>query len=212
MMSAIRRVIIDAGHGSVNRSTMDDSQALSRKYVYPDGFTVYEGDINRLYARELSKQLCDSGFITNYTVHPNDHTDVSLTNRVRKANKYNPKDSYFISIHCNASFTHTAHGLEGFTTRGDNNSDIVMRYILKQYLNDNEWNTRIRSDMRDGDLDKEVNFKVIRGTRCKSGLIEIDFYDNRLMYDKLIDNNHIVWWCSKFVRGLEEYNERYGQG
>lgn len=83
----------------------------------------------------------------------------------------------FVSVHCNSADNKAAKGWEIFTTPGQNNSDKLADAIGKQY-GDEFPAFKSRCDLSDGDLDKEANFSVIRGTNCPSTLLELGFISN----------------------------------
>lgn len=205
MTTQIKTLILDAGHGSLNPINGEDSEALTRKYVFPENnHTVYEGVINRLYTKSIKTIAEANGFYVVETAP--DYTDQSLQKRVQIANNQNQNTSYLLSIHCNASSSHTATGLEGFTSPGQNGSDAVMESILQTIKSNNRYNTKIRTNTTDGDLDKEAKFTILTRPLCRTGLMEIDFYDNWKSYTKLIDDNHIEWMSKSIVKGLVSYN------
>lgn len=148
-------IVLDAGHGALDPVTGSDKQALTRKYIFPhNGHVVYEGVINRLYTKALKPKLEALGYEVVETAP--DHYDTSLSRRVRISNEY--KGAYFLAIHCNASESRKATGLEGYTSRRDNKSDKIMESILQEIK---KLGIKLRSDMSDGELDKEANYYVL---------------------------------------------------
>jgi len=107
---------------------------------------------------------------------------------VRVANQYNPKETIFVSIHCNASNKHNARGFELFTSKGFTQSDVLAENIANSVQHVYEdVKMRLRYDLSDGDKDKEVDFYVLRKTKCPAVLIECGFFDNRQDFDILKD-------------------------
>ncbi len=109
---------------------------------------------------------------------------LSLATRPTMANNVNA--DAFVSIHCNSADNASASGWEIFTTRGQNNSDKLAEAVGLRYGAANP-NLKARFDESDGDLDKEANFAVIRGTNCPSCLVELGFISNQA--EELILNN-----------------------
>lgn len=86
----------------------------------------------------------------------------------------------FVSIHVNAAGNGTwnkARGWEVWTTTGKTKSDVLAEHMYNAARRIFEGHT-LRTDMSDGDHDKEKDFYVIRKTRCAAVLIENFFMDN----------------------------------
>ena len=102
-------------------------------------------------------------------------TDVFLSLSERPAISNAAGADLFISYHFNAADSpNTKLSWEVFTTPGQNNSDRFATYAGERHdvLFPNQ---SMRADMSDGDLDKEANFTVIKGTNCPSILFEGEF-------------------------------------
>ena len=116
-----------------------------------------------------------------------DARDLSLSYRVRVANRYSAGETLFISIHCNA-FNTKAGGFEIFTSRGKTKSDEIAESIANEiepfY---NALQLKLRYDFRDGDKDKERDFYVLRKTKCPAVLLECLFFDNYEEFKLLSD-------------------------
>lgn len=140
-----------------------------------------EKDIALIVAKLVADQLrpyCKP-FLTR-----SDDTFLSLSTRPTMAN--NVKADAFVSIHCNSADNANARGWEVFTTRGQNRSDDLATCIGERYRSANP-DLKTRFDESDGDLDKEANFAVIRGTDCPSCLMELGFISNS--NEELLLNN-----------------------
>ncbi|MBT28054.1 N-acetylmuramoyl-L-alanine amidase family protein [Chondrinema litorale] len=173
-------IVLDYGHGGID-SYGKYTTAPHKMFTYPTGEVAYEGFFNRqigglveIYLRSHYPQY---NVIT--TVKATDYRDVHLSYRVKVANEFNPEETIFISLHSNASFEHTARGFEIYTTKGITKSDGLATCIgdsVKKYYD--EMGLRVRQDyISDGDIDKELDFYVLRKTRCPAVLIEALFFD-----------------------------------
>lgn len=101
--------------------------------------------------------------------------DQDLTFRANAANKL-PAD-LFVSIHCNGHNNRTAHGMEVWTApgqgQGDKLADCIMDELTKEFPE--LW---LRTDMSDGDRDKEARFAVLVRTNMPAVLVETAFITN----------------------------------
>ena len=182
----IKNVILDAGHGGIDKQG-NYTTFPNKMHVFQNGETAYEGMLNRGITSHIGsclKQHPDINLV--YTVHPDDPRDLSLSYRVRVANSFDSKNSIFVSVHCNASPNHNASGFEIFTTKGLTNSDYLAENIATaaEFALD-KVNLRTRYDLSDGDKDKEVDFYVLRKTKCPSVLVECGFFDFKPDYELL---------------------------
>lgn len=199
-------VILDPGHGG-----LDDKgryvTAPNKMFVHANGEPAYEGVLNRQICRHIAAYIeADPQLNLIYTVHPDDPRDKSLSYRVLVANRHNPKNSIFVSVHCNASGNHLGTGMEIFTsvgtTKSDKLADCIGKELSKVYEN---VNMRLRFDFSDGDLDKEADFYVLRKTYGPAVLIEYGFFDNRYDYDKLKDPYFQGEIARETYRGIKKY-------
>lgn len=203
-------IIIDPGHGGID-PTGRYTTAPNKMHVYANGEVAYEGVLNRQIARFVGTYLqANPNFKVVYTVNPDDYRDLSLGYRVRVANTYNSKNSIFVSVHCNASANHMGQGFELFTTRGITNSDKLAEEIANEiepfYQN---VGMKLRWDFSDGDKDKEVDFYVLRKTKCPAVLLECGFFDNRVDFDKLKDPYFQGKLGKKIYNGIKNYLEQW---
>lgn len=175
----IKNIILDFGHGGLNTSNKYTTSP-NKMFVHANGEPAYEGVLNRQIGGHIYTCLrSHSEFNIVCTVKEDDYRDLSLPWRVRVANKYNPSETIFISIHCNASTNHNVSGFELFTTKGITNSDKLAQKIANAvehlYINNN---IRVRYDLSDDDKDKEIDFYVLKKTKCPAVLLECGFFDN----------------------------------
>ena len=98
-----------------------------------------------------------------------------LINRTRVANEWGA--DVFISWHQNSEAKHQAVGAEVFTTIGEGPADKIAESIFKEMVA--EYPDRVyRTDISDGDHDKESNFYVLKYTDMPAVLIEMGFVSN----------------------------------
>lgn len=166
-------IVIDAGH-----NYSDTWQKMSPKKE--DGTRFYEYQSNRTIARKLSMELDKLGVEYTYTIHPDDRNDMSLQNRVGKANAVAYKEGkdnvLFISLHSDALGTaekwYDANGYSIFTSVGDTKSDKyakVFEEVAKEKLE--PCKKKVRGLY-------EKNFYVLKHTICPAILLEQLFYSN----------------------------------
>lgn len=184
-----KNIVLDYGHGGLDKEG-NYTTAPGKMFRHRDGRVAYEGVINRqvggLVRAYLRSHQLEYNIIT--TVDEDDSRDISLSQRVRVANRYNPAETIYISIHSNASESHQGRGFEIYTTKGTTRSDLLATRIGDQVkkLYD-QVGLKLRFDHSDGDLDKEVDFYVLRKTRCPAVLLECLFFDNESDYQYLSD-------------------------
>lgn len=171
-------IILDPGHGGIDEQG-NYVTAPSKMHRFHDGFTVYEGERNRVIAEKVKKCFMaetEPEHRIHYTVHPDDASDISLEDRVDFANSFNPKNTLFISLHNNAG---GGNGFEIYTSKGETSSDKLATSIYNFSENTyKNYGLPMRHDWTDDDPDKEANFYVLRKTICPAVLIESAFFDN----------------------------------
>ena len=162
----MKLIILDNGHGK--------ETAGKRSPIWSDGSQLFEHEFNRDIVSRIAYLLTKEG-IKHSILVPEEH-DISLTERVRRANElyraWN-NNAILISIHANAG---GGTGWECFTSVGKTKSDqyatILFNEATKQFP---EW--KMRSDMTDGDPDKESQFTILAKTSCPAVLTENFFMD-----------------------------------
>lgn len=186
----MKNIILDYGHGGIDNNG-NYTTAPSKMFTFANGEIAYEGYLNRLIGGlvEIYLKSHYPKYNVVTTVKTTDPRDLSLPYRVRVANEFDPKKTIFISVHCNASPNHNASGFEIYTSSGPTLSDslatAIGNSITPFYQN---LNLRLRYDFAsDGDLDKEVDFYVLRRTRCPAVLLECLFFDFYKDYKLLKD-------------------------
>lgn len=167
--------IIDAGHGGVDANghyTTDPKK--NKRWKFEDGLEILEGVTNRAIAKKLHLKLQLAGI--SFALIYDDVADVSLTERVRRANKMADKSRCcLISIHSNAGH---GKGFEFFTSPGFTTSDTICGIFINKYR-ELFPEFPFRTDRSDGDDDKEEKFTMLTGPLCPAILIENLFFDTR---------------------------------
>jgi len=159
------KIIIDPGHGG--------------KFTGAVCNGVAEKDINLRIALKLCDYLIAKGVMVGMTraidTALKGNLQESLQQRCNIEHLFKP--DLFISIHCNACDNPAVHGFEVFTTPGQTDSDKYATAIFNTFK-ERFPGRKYRSDMDDGDPDREENFKVLRGTKGAAVLVELGFLSN----------------------------------
>jgi N-acetylmuramoyl-L-alanine amidase len=165
--------LLDAGHGGMIDGVY---QTEGKQSPWPAP-KVYEGEFTRAIVRRLMEWAPLFG-IRCIDMVASEH-DVPLQERVMGANAIartrNVNDLVYVSIHANAG---GGRGIEVFTSPGFTRAD-AMATVFLQKLNHVFPDVRMRTDMSDGDPDKEAGFYVLKHTAMPAILTENFFMDNR---------------------------------
>lgn len=167
--------LLDPGHGGLINFVPQTEGKRSPKW--DDCTILYEGEFTRdIVALILQWAPLFDVQCLNLV---EEKEDISLKERVRRANgimRYEHHNCIYISIHANAG---GGSGIEVFTTPGMTSSDAIATVFLKK-LNAIFPAVRMRTDLSDGDPDKEANFFVLRKTAMPAILTENFFMDNEI--------------------------------
>lgn len=197
----ITTIIIDRGH-----ATLDNKKNYAtpgKQHKFEDGLHVYEGYENQKYVECIANYAMLEGFEVVFTVKPNDPKDPSLGERVRIANNHkNKKNALFLSVHNNAGGG-KGQGTEVFTSKGKTLSDTFAESIFREIQQSFPYR-KMRSDVTDGDMDKEENFYVLKNTAMPAILLEIGFFDNREDYEWLSNPANIEQISRAIVEGIKK--------
>ena len=175
--------LFDNGHGGIIDGVYQTSGKRSPEW--DDGTILYEGEFNRAIVNRLMKLCADAGIDAINLVDTQE--DVPLSKRTDKANdiyrKQRDKDGkpcIYVSVHANGFDEEQANGWSVYTSEGETKSDKVAT-ILAAKAEAEFPDEYMRKDTRDGDVDKEANFWVLRKTVMPAILSENFFmtnYDN----------------------------------
>lgn len=179
-------VILDAGHG-INTPG-------KRSPKWKDGTQLFEWEFNRTIVDKLFGYLRAANISCIKLV--TEDIDISLENRRLRINslfKKYKKDYYIyvVSVHGNAAENSNANGIEVFTCKKQDDSDLIAELFLKELK---ELNWKMRYDVSDGDLDKEGNFGILK-VECPAILTENGFYTNEEECKKMLD----FYWQNQIV-------------
>ncbi len=164
--------LLDNGHGGVIDGLYQTEGKRSPNW--DDESILYEGEFNRAIVNRLIEMLTTERI--NYVNIVPELEDISLNERVKRANSYHDQSScIYISIHANAG---GGKGYEIYTSPGTTNSDKVATVFYKAFRKEFP-RIKMRSDLSDGDVDKEANFYVLKNTKMPAALTENFFMDNK---------------------------------
>lgn len=182
----------------------------------PDG-RLREYKYCREIAREVVKRLKAEGYDVELLV-PEDN-DISLTERARRVNAWcdrlGAKNVCLVEIHNNAAGIGTqwmsARGWEAWTSKGQTQGDKLADCLYDAAERHLPEGTKIRTDMTDGDRDKESNFTVISKSKCAACLTENLFQDNKDDVDFLLSDAGREAIVRLHVDGIKYYVNKYGK-
>ena len=194
------KILIDNGHGvNTKGKRSPDGKLLEYKYA-------------REIAREVVKRLKGMGLDADLLV-PED-ADIALGERAARANAYcdrmGAKNVCVVSIHLNAAGAGDwmqARGWEAWTSPGQTRGDKLADYLYDAAQKILPAGTKIRTDLRDGDRDKEENFTILTRTKCAACLTENLFQDNKEDADYLLSEEGRKAIADLHVEGIRNYVE-----
>lgn len=199
------KILIDNGHGE-NTAGKRSPDGRLREYRYC-----------REIAAEVVRQLKAQGYDAEQIVTEN--ADISLGERCNRVNAWcdrlGAKNVCLVSIHNNAAGSGaawmTARGWEAWTSKGQTQGDKLADCLYDAAQKFLPSGTRIRTDMADGDRDKESNFTVLYRSKCPACLTENLFQDNREDVDFLLSDAGRAAIVRLHVEGIKAYVAKYGK-
>lgn len=202
------KILIEAGHGNPPLTGIGSKQS-------PDG-RIREYVYCREIVAEVVKRLRAQGYDAENTVPENG--DVSLGERCNRVNAWcdrlGAKNVVFVSIHNNAAGCGqwmSARGWEAWTSKGQTQGDKLADCLYDAAQKHLPAGTKIRTDLTDGDRDKEGNLAVVRGTKCAACLTENLFQDNREDVEYLLSEAGREAIITLHVEGIKAYVAKYGK-
>ena len=117
-------------------------------------------------------------------------------------------DCIYVSIHVNAASSdgkwHNATGWEIYTSPGKTKADDLATCIFNA-ARYNLKDKKMRTDLSDGDPDKEANLYVLKHTNCPAVLTENFFMDNKSDVDYLLSDRGFHEIVRLHVEGIISY-------
>jgi len=166
--------LLDPGHGGVINGAPQTNG--KRSPLWSDGSQLFEGEFTRAIAETIIKVAPLLGLSVHNLV--TEQVDIPLGMRVQRADKQKSlnkgKKCVYISIHSNAG---GGQGIEVFTSVGETEADRIATIFLKKFGQAFPF-ARLRTDLSDGDPDKEAEFYVLKNTSMPAILTENFFMDN----------------------------------
>lgn len=182
-----KKIVIDCGHGGNN------STAGKRSSVSVVGQMIYEWDMNNAVCNYIQEMLRDYDVIVYRTDDKTGKTDVSLAERVRRTNNYNP--DVFVSIHHNAG---GGTGVETYWHTLGSSQDKKLATCIQSRLPQ-------KTGLRNRGV-KQASFYVLG---CKSSipavLVEGGFYDTKHDFDILMSEQGRRGYAEAVVEGIVEF-------
>ena len=192
-------IILDNGHGLKTPGKRS-----------PDG-KFLEAIYTREIARRIVTDLIDRGYDAELLVPETE--DISLEDRVSRVNAHcstlGKSNVILLSIHVNAAGNGSkwldATGWSCYTSKGETQSDRLATCLYDaaaKYFHDR----KIRTDyVRDGDLDLEEDFYILRHSLCPAVLTENFFMDNPADLQYLQSRAGKQAIIDTHVEGITEY-------
>lgn len=182
--------LLDPGHGGIINGIYQTAGKRSPKWQ--DGTQLFEGVFNRKVTARVIELCIESGIDCVDIVNSN--KDISLFNRVKRANEYAKNCPCILwSIHANAAGKpNTGTGWEVFTSPGKTKSDKYAEILYQEAKKEFGGEFRMRTDLSDGDHDKEAKFYMLVKTSMPAVLSENFFMDTYTPDYKLISSDEGV--------------------
>ena len=182
-----KKIVIDCGHGG------NGSTAGKRSSVSVVGQMVYEWDMNNAVCKYIQEMLKKYDVVVYRTDDTSGKTDVSLAERVRRTNNYNP--DLFVSIHHNAG---GGTGVETYYHTYGSAQDKKLANCIQSRLPQ-------KVGLRNRGV-KQAQFYVLG---CKSTipavLVEGGFYDTKGDFDVLMSDKGRRGYAEAVVEGIVEF-------
>lgn len=197
------KILVDNGHGVATPGKRSPDGRL-REYKYC-----------REIAAEVVSQLKVRGYDAELLV-PED-ADISLGERCNRANAWCSRlgtaNVCLVSIHNNAAGMGdkwmNGRGWEAWTSKGQTQGDKLAECLYDAAKKCLPAGTPIRTDMSDGDRDKESNFTILYRSRCAAALTENMFQDNKAEVDWLLSAAGRAAIVKLHVEGLIKYTKKF---
>ena len=195
--------LIDSGHGGLLNGAY--LTAPAKMHNFGNGHIAYEGVTNRLIKDLVIKHGTQAG-LKMIDVCPT-VLDLPLLNRVNFINdmcsNYGINNCLLISLHSNAG---GGTGFEIFTTRGNTLSDKYATLFIQRFAKAFP-KIKLRTDVQDGDPDKEADFYILKNSICPAILPEWLFFDNWQDYEIIRNEMEQQKYAKMIIEFCEEVNK-----
>ena len=210
-MSKKLKVAIDAGHGMHTEGKqsvpMSKDLYIDGKLVRAKGKIIKENEWNRGVSEYLSVALKRCGIDTMFTADMTGKTDIPLSTRAKKANKYGA--DILISNHYNAigscaKWQTKCKGLLVLRTKNCSNNSIKLGKLAVKHLEkdiDYEYSYGL---MRDVDM-SGFTLAILRQTTMPAILIEYGFMDYEKEAKLMLDKKHQEKCAEAVAKAVCEY-------
>ena len=199
----MKTFLIDFGHGGMINGAYQT--APDKMYNFGNGVIAFEGVTNRLIKDLVLKHGTNSG-LQMIDVCPT-ALDLPLETRVKFVNilcdKYGASNCLLISLHSNAG---GGTGFEIFTTKGETRSDKYATLFYQRFKTAFP-NIKLRTDIQDGDPDKEAEFYIIKNALCPAILPEWLFFDNWQDYEIIRSEVEQLKYSKMIIEFCAEINK-----
>ena len=188
------RLMIDAGHGiNTKGKRSPDGRLLEYRYA-------------RRVASEVVRRLAADGYQAGLV------TDERASRVNAWCDRMGRDKVLLVSVHCNAAGPGdrwmNARGWEAWTSPGQTRGDLLAECLYDAAQKHLPAGTPIRTDLSDGDRDKEALFTILNRTRCAACLTENLFQDNKADVDYLLSDEGFEAIVRLHVDGIKEYVSR----
>ena len=210
-MSKKYLVAIDAGHGMHTEGKqsvpMSKDLYIDGKLVRAKGKIIKENEWNRGVSEYLSAALKRCGIDTMFTADMTGKTDIPLSTRAKKANKYGA--NILISNHYNAigncdTWQSRIKGLLVLRTKNASSKSIKLGKLAVKHLEkdiDYEYSYGL---MRDVDM-SGFTLAILRQTTMPAILIEYGFMDYEKEAKLMLDKKHQEKCAEAVAKAVCEY-------
>jgi len=189
----MKKIMIDAGHGG---DKFTGATALL------GAEEIRECDLNLGASILLANNLQAMGHTTLLTreIDKNFKPTVTEDLQERCNIEHTWEPDCFISVHCNAASNKNAHGFEIWTSPGQTDADPLAEDIYWQVQEMNN-SPKMRSDILDGDHDREEHLYVLDHTKSPAVLLELDFMSNPDALKKLCSAEYLTKLMQTVAKG-----------
>tara|TARA_Y100000817_G_scaffold244221_2_gene196196 strand:- start:1385 stop:1957 length:573 start_codon:yes stop_codon:yes gene_type:complete len=180
----MKSVILDSGHGGIINGVYQT--AGKRSPAWPDGTILYEGEFNRAVKARIIERL--SAVNVPYIDISPEMIDISLNERVQRANKYD-KNTFLVSIHANAG---GGTGSEIFISpNASKTSKKIAEEAARRY-------ERIFTGYKWRGI-KEKEFTIIHKSKMPAVLFECFFMDNKKECNQILQTRTGRDRCAEWI-------------